>query len=316
MDCADAGVVLRHGAPFDNIGARDVIVWSDGPRYYMHYDAAGPTGWLVALAESDDLVHWQKRGTVLQLGKPGDLDSGTASYGVPFKHGDAWHLFYIGTPNTMPPPERTPAIPYQTMKAKSDRPTGPWIKQPDVIPYRCAPNTYYSDTACPGPIIERDGEFLQFFSAAAMHDGVLKRTLGIARTKNLNGAWIIDPKPILPPDEQIENTSLYYQEKDRTWFLFTNHIGISRDAGEYTDAIWVYWSKDLERWNTNDRAVVLDGRNCTWSKRVIGLPSVVPHGDRLALFYDGVAGDSASHVGRDIGLAWLKLPLPIPSAPR
>jgi len=28
----------------------------------MHYDAAGPTGWLTALATSRDLVNWRKQG--------------------------------------------------------------------------------------------------------------------------------------------------------------------------------------------------------------------------------------------------------------
>ena len=47
----------------------------------------------------------------------------------------------------------------------------------------------------------------------------------------------------------------------KTWFLFTNHIGL--DGGEYTDAVWVYWSKDLNKWDAKNKAVVLDGKNCT-----------------------------------------------------
>ena len=50
---------------------------------------------------------------------------------------------------------------------------------------------------------------------------------------------------LLDIKEQIENSSLYYEQSNKTWFLFTNHIGIEKH--EYTDAIWVYWSKQLSR---------------------------------------------------------------------
>ena len=68
----------------------------------------------------------------------------------------------------------------------------------------------------------------------------------VVRTKDLDGAWTVDPQPMVPIEEQIENSTLYYEKKNKTWFLFTNHIGI--DLREYTDAIWVYWSKDLNKW--------------------------------------------------------------------
>jgi hypothetical protein len=96
----------------------------------------------------------------------------------------------------------------------------------------------------------------------------------------------------------------------KTWFLFTNHIGL--DGGEYTDAVWVYWSKDLNKWDAKNKAVVLDGKNCTWSKKCLGMLSVVRVGKPLAVFYDAPGGDSTSHMERDIGLAWLELPLSPP----
>jgi len=54
---------------------------------------------------------------------------------------------------------------------------------------------------------------------------------------------------------------------------------------------------------------VLDGQNCAWSKDCIGIPSVVQVGRRLAVLYDAPGGTSVSHMKRDIGLAWLNLPL-------
>jgi hypothetical protein len=80
---------------------------------------------------------------------------------------------------------------------------------------------------------------------------------------------------------------------------------------------WCYWTTELSRWNPAHKAVVLDGKNCSWSRHIIGLPSVVQAGKRLAVFYDGnVSGKMLtgvkSHMNRDVGLAWLELPLEPP----
>jgi predicted GH43/DUF377 family glycosyl hydrolase len=304
LEARDQGVVFRHGdgpGRCDELGARDVWVFESEGTYYLHYDGAGPRGWLACLAVSRDLVHWAARGPILDFGSPGEDDSASASYGVTFLDGHIWHMFYLGTPHTSPPPDLIPAFPYLTMKAKGDSPAGPWNKQKDVIPFRTAPGTYYKDTASPGQIIKTGDEYRMFFSAS------MKRTIGIARTKNLNGPWTIDSRPIVSPEEQVENSSLYFEEANQTWFLFTNHVGF--DEFEYTDAIWVYWTKDLDHWDAGRKAVVLDGKNCVWSRKCIGLPSVIKVKDRLAVLYDAPGGDSRSHMKRDVGLAWLDLPL-------
>jgi predicted GH43/DUF377 family glycosyl hydrolase len=311
-EAKDQGIVLAPGAcpnNCDRYGARDVWVFRHGKHFYMHYDAAGETGWLTALATSDDLVHWQKHGTVLQLGPPGSRDSASASYGTTYFDGKRWYMFYLGTPHTSPAPDRIPAFPYLTLEAHGASPMGPWTKVPEITPFAPKARTYYSATASPGQIIRYKGEYLQFFSASTDHPTI--RTLSIARTKELDHPWKVDANPILPPHEQIENSSIYFEKKIATWFLFTNHVGVDRD-GEYTDSIWVYWSKDLNHWRARDKAVVLDGRNSTWSSRCIGLPSVVPMGNKLAIFYDAPGGDSVSHMHRSLGLAWLTLPFKRP----
>ncbi|HRZ58238.1 MAG TPA: hypothetical protein P5525_22595 [Candidatus Paceibacterota bacterium] len=319
LDAQDHGPVLRHGGGpgrCDELGARDVWVWEHGGTYFMHYDGAGTNGWLACLATSSDLIHWTKKGAVLELGRKGHEDSASASYGVTFFDGNGWHMFYLGTPNTTPAPDYIPAFPYLTLKARAASPTGPWRKQPDVIPFRTKPGTYYSATASPGHVIAHEGGYLMFFSASTADP--IRRTLGIARTKDLNGPWQLDPEPIVPLAEQVENSSLYYEPVSRTWWLFTNHVGL-RDGLEYTDAIWVYWTTNLDRWQPANKAVVLDASNCNWSRHIMGLPSVVQVGGRLAIFYDGNATNQMpsgvkSHMNRDVGLAWLDLPLVAPTA--
>lgn len=316
MDAKDHGIVLKYGDgpnKCDLLGARDVWVFKAKDTYYMHYDASGPKGWLSALAVSKDLINWEKKGPILDFGKEGEDDRKSASYGVTYFDKHQWHMFYLGTPNVSGAPDLVPMFPYLTLKAKGNSPTGPWIKQKDVIPFRTVPDTYYSITASPGQIVKNGEEYLQFFSATAKKSGspYVQRTLGIARTKNLNGSWKVDPQPILPIEEQIENSTIYYEKSEDTWYLFTNHIGIA-DGVEFTDAIWVFWSKDLNKWDSKNKAIVLDGSNCSWSSKCIGLPSVVKLGNKLALFYDAPGGESISHMKRSIGLAWLDLPLKLP----
>lgn len=311
LDAIDSGPIIRHGQGPDRcdyLGAREAICFRFKGTYYLHYDGAGPTGWRACLAVSRDLRRWDLKGPVLDLGESGQDDAGTASSPWTVFDGKWWHMFYVGSRTTSPAPNRIPAVPYFTLAARSLHPQGPWTKQPDVVPFRTKPGTYYADTASPGQIVKLGDEYLMFFSAAAFTDArKLLRTVSIARTKNLDGGWEIDPQPALPPEHQIENSALYFERSNRTWFLFTNHIGLDAE-GEYTESIWVYWSRDLNRWDPEKRAVVLDRENCKWSKRSIGMPSAVPVGRRLALFYDSGGGN----MGRDVGLAWLGLPLRAP----
>jgi predicted GH43/DUF377 family glycosyl hydrolase len=318
MNAVNAAPILKHGAGperCDYLGAREAICFRAGDTYYLHYDGAGSTGWRACLATSRDLLHWTLKGPVLDLGAPGEDDAGTASSPWTVFDGSAWHMFYVGSQTTAPPPERIPSVPYFTLAARSKHPAGPWLKQKNLVPFRTVPGTYYADTASPGQIVKHGDEYLMFFSAAAERVSPagrgLKRTLGIARTRNLDGPWQVDPQPILAPEQQIENSALYFQKSNSTWYLFTNHIGLDA-GGEYTESIWAYWSRNLQQWDPEQRAIVLDGSNCPWSVRCIGMPSVVEANGALALFFDASSDGVDYNMGRDIGLAWLHLPLTRP----
>lgn len=320
MDAQDHGPVFRHGfgpEECDALGAREAsVVYSDG-LFHLFYDGAKPHyGWQACLATSTDLINWQHAGVVLPLGAPGCPDSHTATSPWFLRHGSLWHMFYVACQQTSPPPDCIPAVPYLTCKAEAEDLRGPWRKRYDVVAVRPQPGTYYGETACPGFLFEFEGQIHMFFSTASGHleNGVyhdIKRGLGLLHASHPDGPWQVDPAPAIPNEEQVENSSLYYEPTNQTWFLFTNHIGIGSGM-EYTDAIYVYWSDNPLRWKASRKAVVLDGQNCSWSKQCVGMPSVIVCGDRLAILYDAPGGDSVSHMGRDIGLAWLPLPLQIP----
>jgi len=305
LDATDAGRIIRHGDGPDRCdisGMREPSIVQEEGKFYLFYDGCAADGWLACLASSDDLKTWKMHGRMLSLGPKGSYDSGTAASPWLIKDGGWWHMFYCASPNTSPPPELIPAAPYLTMKARSKALEGPWEQQRDIIPFR--PVERYGVNASPGHIVKRGDKWLMFFSGAGLP--------AIARTKDLNGAWEIDPKPVFDEHMDLENTSLYHEESNGTWWMFINHIDA---AGGYTDAVWTFWTKDFEKWNAKDRAIVLDRRNCSWSRKCVGMATVTKVGKRLAIFYDAAGGESVSHMNRDLGLAWLDLPL-VPPAPQ
>ncbi len=152
LDAFDAIPILRHGTGPDRcdyLGAREAICFRASGTYYLYYDGAGPTGWLACLATSTDLRHWNLKGPALSLGSPGEDDAGTATSPWTVFDSPWWHMFYVGSRTTTPPPNRIPAVPYFTLAARSRHPGGPWTKQKLVVPFRTRPGTYYADTASP-----------------------------------------------------------------------------------------------------------------------------------------------------------------------
>ena len=299
-------------------GRREISIVLDKGVYHLFYDGAGPLGWLACLATSRDLLNWERHGTVLDFGAKDAPDSAAAGSPWVIHDGHKWHMFYVGTPNSNPPPDGVPYYPYLTLKATAPELKGPWTKHYDIRPINLQPDSWRATTASPGFVIKHDDEYLQFFSGSRKHTEItISRTLGLAKTRDLDSEWKVEPEPLFPPEEQIENSSVYFEPTNQLWFLFTNHIGILEgpdgDPVEYTDSIWVYWSDNPRKWNADDKAVVLDGENCSWANHCIGMPSVIPHEGKLALLYDACHGDQISHMKRDIGLAWLDLPLKPPA---
>jgi hypothetical protein len=171
----------------------------------------------------------------------------------------------------------------------------------------------------PGPIFAHGGQHWMIYNAAGGRPA--RRTLALASAASPLGPWRKQPVPILPPSEQVENAALYFEPANRTWFLFTNHVGL-HSGHEYADAIWMYWSADPLYWDAEHKAVVVDNQSLGWGGRTvaIGLPAVLPRDGLLLIFYDrtrepfslGVTKEPVEHCHRDIALASLALPLRVP----
>ena len=309
----DRGRVLVHGtAPdgADSFGAREAIVFPDPEdtgRLLMHYDGAGPRGWLACLAESTDQgASWSTSGAVLSLGRKGSHDSASAS--SPWVVQDElglWHMYYLGARNATSAPRRIPVPPYTVLHATSPSARGPWTKRgPAVLP---AKGSWYGQSVSPGPVTAYDGYWLMHLSGFSSTGP----TIGLARAESLDGPWYVDSAPLLSASERLENAALHHDPVTGLWWLFANHIGTTRgsDGLLYTDGIWGYVGSDPTSFSAEQRVLVLDTESAPWT-RVIGMPSVRPTAGGLAVFYDGIAGRTRTdHMSRDIGMAFLPLPV-------
>jgi hypothetical protein len=349
----DQGVVLRRSSKGELLyeqeggGIREAILNRQGDAFYLFYDGWTPLDvdykmcWNLR-AKSHDLIHWEKQGVQLAGSrkdhpelKPGDCcDYYYCVSPWIIKEQDLYYMFYDGGPGQAP--DSTPTGPYVTLLATGLSLEGPWHKATDEpgkrkhVCFPLRPGTFYQDTACAGHVLRNpkwqgDGDtenykFMMFFSAASMR-GELTRGIGIARTNDLSvgddynqlegNFWHIDEQPLAPLEDDVENSSVYFEETTATWYLFTNHID---ETNTYTDAIWVYWTQDLDCWNPANKAVVLDSSNSLVIRGAIGMPTVLKVNDEtLAMVYDGAEGEDCSHMNRSICLATIDLPLIAPN---
>ena len=345
----DKGIVLQPDAPgeawhpLDGGGIREAILTPADGGWYLNYDGAAPGArpdsyWNACQAFSTDLTHWEKLGANLLSGAlvhPDgsediykDFRSASSPWSI-FADGK-WYHYYVGADHTSP--DGTPAFLYSTLLATSETMRGAWHKdcdEPGHEKHVCfpagMPGSWDDCTVSPGVVLEnprwradpaREKRWMMLYSGCC--SGYTRRGLGIARTDDLAAAddfnkqtgdfWQKDPLPVLPPEDDIENTSVFYEASSGLYWLFTNHIY----DNAYTNSVWVYWSRDPNCWDAENKAVAVDASVSSWAKGAIGMPSVVQKdADTLTLLYDAVPGSGTGHLGRSIGAVEIALPLRI-----
>lgn len=334
---------------YDGGGIRDIVVKQEvaGERkgwYYLFYDGAKPgktptSYWTICCARSLDLLNWEKVGPSIFASAITHPESNKDTYkdfcGVcspwDFYADGKWHRFYLGADACNE--EGVPSPHYYTLYAQGDTLEGPWKKRCEEeggnkhICFPTSPEGAWDDlTVSPGEVLinpkwEKDKEnqkkYLMIYSGSCGKGTVVgKRSLGIARTNDLTIAddydketgnfWEKDKNPIIPPEHDVENSTVYFEEETGTYYVFTNHIY----GNAYTDAVWVYWTKDLDCWDPENKALVFDGTMGNWANGAIGFPSVIKKDNKtLYMFYDAVNGDGVGHLDRHIGVCEIALPI-------
>lgn len=80
----------------DMVDCPQVLRWGD--RWLMQYTGFDGQRYRIGVAESNDLVHWERRGMILDAGAEGEWDHGSAGGGWLIRKHGWWYLFYCGFP--------------------------------------------------------------------------------------------------------------------------------------------------------------------------------------------------------------------------
>ena len=80
----------------DMVDCPQVLPWGDG--WLMQYTGYDGEKYRIGVAESDDLVHWERKGMILDAGRKDEWDYGSAGGGWLIERGGWWYLFYCGFP--------------------------------------------------------------------------------------------------------------------------------------------------------------------------------------------------------------------------
>ena len=306
--------------------------------------------WTPCSAVSEDLVHWKKVGPKVPCSAILHPDGNAEDYkdfcGIcspwPVAENGHWYSFYCGAEDCSD--EGIPSPGYYTLFAEAETLDGPWIKhvdKPGCARHVCfpvgKPGEWDDATASAGVVIrnpkwkENHGAktFIIFYSGSrAVKREIVKgrvistevdsRSLGIAKTDDLTVSddhakkqgegnfWEKVPGPLFPPEHDIENTDIFYEESTGLYWLFTNHI----HDNLYTNSVWVYWTKDIDHWDPENRAVAFDAEMSSWAKGAIGMAAVIKKDEKtLCMFFDAIDGDGIDHLDRKVGMC--EIPLPI-----
>jgi lysophospholipase L1-like esterase/predicted GH43/DUF377 family glycosyl hydrolase len=304
------GIVLR---PPPGLKVDCPNVFRFGGRWYMVYVQFenDPQGYTTQLAVSDDLLHWQPLGTILERGPAGSWDAANAAGGLALVDPD-WNgshallsyegfywMSYLGGPN--PGYEAPPLMIGLARTRHPDRPV-PWTKHPDPILKPDDPDSrpFESGVLFKSHIVRDDSlglgaPFVMFYNARPPRGD---ETIGIAVSDDLR-TWrrhgtnpvIAAPRPpdlkhgVICGDPQIVRIHGH-------WVMF--YFGAFWKPGAF-DTFAV--SRDLQHWSPWTGPDLVAPSE-PWDREFAHKPWVLKHNGVVYHFYCAV-GDQ----GRVIALA-------------
>jgi sucrose-6-phosphate hydrolase SacC (GH32 family) len=176
------GVVLEH--PESNLINDPWVMRHDG-GFRMYYTVAEQ--WIVDtihLAESDDGIHWTRRGEVLGPGAPGGFDALLVGRPCVVRTGDEWRLYYDGRrdfPYALSQEGRWPTA------VRSERWVGVATSR-DGLEWERRPTPVLESPAGSVHVSQYDGEWLMLIESPA----------GTHLARGADGFSWSAPRPVLP----------------------------------------------------------------------------------------------------------------------
>lgn len=275
----------------------------DGAYYLMHVGFDG-IGYRTGIARSDDLIHWEKEGVILDRGPAGSVTEYNAALTWIVRDNDLYgpgtlkrvNGRFLGTYHAYPKPgyESGPAaiglcwsddlrrwtVEPPCLRA-SDAGAGPWERG----------GLYKS---C---LVEHEGTYFMFYNAKTAANPWVEQT-GLAVSTDLKTWTRAAGNPLLPVGPKGSMDDVFCSDPavvrvDGLWALFFYTLSSN---GKARDSVAL--SDDLTSWRKSGEILVDVGAPGTVDARYAHKPSVITRDGRLHHFYCAVAPAPERAVGK------------------
>ncbi len=171
------------------VDCAQVLPW--GGRWLMQYTGFDGERYRLGLAESDDLLHWERQGMILDSGREGEWDFGSAGGGWLIREQERWYLFYCGFPEPgyeVGPGRTGLAVGHDLFRLE---------KLPEAPVLEPSPgDAWDSGGLYKAAVYEIEGQYWMFYNAKNRAGDWLEQT-GLAASRDLLSWEKYDGNPIL-----------------------------------------------------------------------------------------------------------------------
>lgn len=278
---------------FDEKGVDCPLVFSHNGRFYMSYLGFDGVSYQTALAVSDDLLHWEKKGVILKRNSHLDWDrQGMAGTSVLMerdlyrgnklkKYKDKYWMVYH-------------AYPGAGYEAGSAEVGLAWTQDENLLDWHFygEPVFSYKDGAdwekgglYKADILEYDGKFYVFYNAKNKESGDWIEQIGVAVSDDMFCWKRLFDHPVVSADRQswdsrfAADPQVFYDSKEKQWVMFYYGLG---NLGA-CDGVAV--SRDLLHWEKFPCPILTPGRDGTVDSVYAHKPFVICHNGALYHFY-------------------------------
>ena len=278
---------------FDEKGVDCPLVFSHNGRFYMSYIGFDGMSYQTALAVSDDLLHWEKKGVILKRNSHSRWDSqGMAGTSVLMerdlyggnklkKYKNKYWMVYH-------------AYPGAGYEAGSAQVGLAWTQDENLLDWHFygEPVLSYKDGAdwekgglYKADLVEHNGKFYLFYNAKNKATGEWTEQIGIAVSDDLFNWERVFDKPVLSVDHEawdsrfVADPQVFYDSKENQWVMF--YYGLGNLAA--CDGVAV--SKDFFHWQKFPCPILTPGRDGTIDSLYAHKPYVIYCHGALYHFY-------------------------------
>lgn len=281
---------------FDRFGVDNLRIVSHGGKFYMFYIGFDGTGYRTALAVSDDLLHWEKKGIVLDKGSKNPWDTNGRAVSSLFcnpdlygkqeliKYDGKYIMFYHAYPGKG----------YETGAAANGL---AWSTDENLLEWHCedAPvfekgksGEWDGDGLYSARIIQHDGKFCLYYTGKKDTADLWNEQIGFAFSDNLHDWKRYEKNPILKVSPGCWDSvftsggQLLFDSRKKRWVMF--YFGFNLKRAQEGIAV----SDDMLNFEKCPEPIITCGKDGEIDSQYAHKPCVIYHDGMLWHFYCAV----------------------------